>query len=90
MTFIIYLYINVKDKKFGHYAKGAYTQLQWRFENVVESSSFPHGVKTTYRAYCCDKVVEIKKTNTSNAKTPIGKTYILKFSMITCKLIQLT
>ena len=31
---------------------------QWKFEAVEESQWFPWGVKTTYRAYCSDRVVE--------------------------------
>ena len=46
------------DPKFGKYAKGVNTQLQFIFEAVPISESFPLGCKTTYRAYSNDEVVE--------------------------------
>jgi hypothetical protein len=51
------------DKKLARLHKDFQTQHQWRFEQVLPSSHFPFGCKTTYRAYSSEKVVElIKKT----------------------------
>jgi len=49
------------DQKFERYAKAKWTQLQFRFEAVPLSEDFPLGVKTTYRRYAQDKVIEIKQ-----------------------------
>lgn len=60
------------DKKFGRYAKTTkdknWTQLQFIFEAVDDITHFPLGVKTTYRRYCANEVVEIVKSS----ETPIG------------------
>jgi len=48
------------DKKFGRYAKMEWTQLQFIFESVDKCVDFPNGVKTSYRRYCADKVIEIE------------------------------
>ena len=47
------------DNKFGRYCKTTRTQLQWKFECVEVCDNFPLGVKTSYRAYCADRVKEI-------------------------------
>lgn len=47
------------DKKFGRYCKEAHTQLVFTFEAVGICDDFPTGVRTSYRAYSQDKVVEI-------------------------------
>ena len=47
------------DTKLSNYSKGSNTQLQFIFEAVDPSEFFPHGVKTTYRAYASDIVVKI-------------------------------
>ncbi len=47
------------DKNLARYAKLAWTQLQWRFQQVEVCPDFPLGVKTTYRAYAKDVVNEI-------------------------------
>jgi hypothetical protein len=39
--------------------KEEWTQLQFIFESVEKSTSFPLGVRTTYRAYSSDEVVEV-------------------------------
>jgi hypothetical protein len=44
------------------YAKEEETQLQWKFVQVDVSEFFPMGVKTTYRAFAQDEVVEIVKS----------------------------
>ena len=52
------------DRDFGRYAKLEWTQLQWQFQKVDICSSFPLGVKTTYRAYAQDSVIEIIRDKT--------------------------
>ena len=47
------------DDKFSRYSRGEWTQHQWIFEAVDPCDSFPLGVKTTYRKYAQDKVIEI-------------------------------
>jgi len=48
------------DPNFERYAKEEYTQLQWTFEAVPSNNdTYPFGCKTTYRAFCQDKVMEI-------------------------------
>jgi len=47
------------DKKFARYCKEAHTQLVFTFEAVGICDDFPTGVRTSYRAYSQDKVVEI-------------------------------
>jgi hypothetical protein len=44
------------------YAKEDETQLQWIFEHCDISEHFPMGVKTTYRAFAQDEVVEIVRS----------------------------
>ena len=39
----------------------SHTQYQWNFEAVTVRSLFPLRVKSTYRAYCSDKAVEIEQ-----------------------------
>lgn len=53
---------NSIDKKFGRYAKKEWTQLQFTFEAVERSTDFPEGVKTTYRKYAADSVIEIESS----------------------------
>jgi hypothetical protein len=49
------------DKDIGRFAKEDWTQLQITFERVGddERGRYPHGVKTTYKAYSQDEVIEI-------------------------------
>ena len=47
------------DPELSNYSKGSNTQLQFIFEAVTPSEFFPHGVKTTYRAYASDFAVKI-------------------------------
>jgi len=51
------------DKKFGRYAKGEWTQLQFIFQSVPVETDFPLGVKTTYRRYCADQVMEVERND---------------------------
>jgi len=59
-------------KKFGLYAKTTkdknWIQLQFIFEAVDNVAHFPLGIKTTYRRYCANEVVEIVK----NSDTQFG------------------
>jgi len=48
------------DKKLKYYSKLEDTKLQWRFQKT-DNSTFPLGVKTTYRAFCHDTVLLILK-----------------------------
>ena len=50
---------NCIDPKFGDYAKGAKTQLQFIFNAVEVSDIFPLGCCTTYRAFSSNDVIEI-------------------------------
>ena len=61
------------DKKLADLHKGEKTQLQWRFEAIDPSIWFPFGVKTTYRAYCSEKVVELVPKAKESCITPIGR-----------------
>ena len=47
------------DRRFGNYAKTENTKHQFCFEAVKPCEAFPFGVKTTYRAYSADEVIEI-------------------------------
>jgi hypothetical protein len=49
------------DKLFGNYCKKDGTQLQFVFEAIAVCGNFPLGVKTTYKAYSAEQVVEIKE-----------------------------
>jgi len=40
--------------------------LQFKFEFVGRSEAFPLGVKTSYRAFCCDEVIELTEVFTEN------------------------
>jgi hypothetical protein len=43
------------------------------FEAVESSNFFPLGVKVTYRAYSCDKVIEIHKKPSIACKSHYGQ-----------------
>ena len=51
----------------------SYTMHQWRFEAVPPTAYFPLGVKTCYRAYSSDRVVEISKRPRQLCQTEIGR-----------------
>jgi len=72
------------DKKFGRYAKGEWTQLQFIFQSVPVETDFPLVVKTTYQRYCADQVMEVERkeiSRRSNAKPSL--TLLLKWRMKT-------
>jgi hypothetical protein len=53
-------YIKVAlDPKFGGYARKGRTQHQFKMVKVERSTWFPFGVKTMYRKYSADNVIEI-------------------------------
>jgi hypothetical protein len=60
------------DKLFGSYCKKDSTQLQFVFEAVTVSNSFPLGVKTTYKAYSAEEVVEIREINQQQQQLIVG------------------
>ena len=64
---------NCIDSKLGLMHKEGATQHQWRFQSVVKSIHFPLGVKTTYRAYCSDYVVEFFKKPKLQCLSIIGQ-----------------
>ena len=61
------------DSKLAHLHKGVHTQHCWRFEAVLPSPNFPHGCKTTYKAYSSDKVVEFVSKSVSQCHSAIGQ-----------------
>ena len=61
------------DSKISRLHHEMQTQHAWRFEAVEKSLHFPTGVKTCYKAYSSDVVVEIRKISKQEAQTPIGK-----------------
>ena len=48
------------DPKFNRYCRTEWTQLQFKFDAVAPCADFPLGVRTMYRRYASDEVVEIK------------------------------
>jgi len=62
------------DEQFGDAFTLIDTMHQWKFEAVViHPQYFPHGVKTTYRAYSSDKVIEFDKKCKDECLHPIGQ-----------------
>lgn len=50
------------------------TMHQWKFEAfAIHPLYFPHGVKTSYRAYSGDKVIEFDKKCKDECLHPIGQ-----------------
>jgi hypothetical protein len=76
------------DPKLGNFAKGEWTQLQFIFEAVTPSTSFPLGVRTHYRSYSSDTTYEIEpdsgstvgfsETHVTVSTQPTGGMYILQ------------
>ena len=56
----------------GRWAKLDLTVLQFHFAQVEKSVYFPLGVRTLYRDYCSDRVVELKPVEKAKAVTKIG------------------
>ena len=61
------------DPLLGKYTKEELTQHRWSFEAVENSSEFPFGVKTMYKTYAADKVVEIFKIPKEDCITDLGQ-----------------
>ena len=50
------------------------TQHQWMFEAVAQHEGlFPHGVKTLYRAYSANRVVEFARKHAGSCYTRVGR-----------------
>jgi len=64
----------VIDTEFSNYTKEEETQLQWKYEAVERDITFfPLGVKTTFKAYSSDKVVEFDIQSPDICYSPIGQ-----------------
>lgn len=61
------------DQYFEAYAKEEDTQHCFKFEAVDVTPDFPYGVRTTYRAYASDKVIEFTKKPKNQCLSPIGR-----------------
>lgn len=61
------------DTHFGRFAKELDSQHQFKFDAVEVNADFPLGVRTMYRAYCSDKVVEFTKMSKEQCLSPIGQ-----------------
>jgi hypothetical protein len=66
------------DPLLGKYTREHLTQHRWSFEAVEHTSEFPFGVKTMYKAYASDKVVEIFKMTKEDCITGKGQLTGLK------------
>ena len=57
----------------------------WRFEAVVVSDhTFKFGCKTTYEAYCCDKVVKLLNKTKSQCDSVVGQYTGLEPTTVYC------
>jgi hypothetical protein len=74
-----------QDKKLARLHKELHTQHQWKFEAVVPDQWFPLGVKTMYRAYSSDRVVEFRKLNAMQCLTAIGRATGLEPVTVYCQ-----
>ena len=61
------------DPHFAAYCKEEDTQHQFKFDAVEVNTDFPLGVRTMYRAYCSDKVIEFVKKPKEQCLSPIGQ-----------------
>ena len=61
------------DKDLSRLHKELHTKHQWRFEAVDVSEYFPFGCKSTYRAYCSNRVIEFVKKPTNQCVAPVGR-----------------
>ena len=61
------------DRLLGKYTREHQTQHRWSFEAVDQSAEFPFGVKTMYKAYASDKVVEIMKMPKEECISDLGR-----------------
>jgi hypothetical protein len=67
------------DPKFNRYSKEAHTQLVFTFDAVGICANFPTGVRTSYRAYSQDQVIEIVDDAGSLYNLKAQKTIIANF-----------
>lgn len=67
-----FLFDGCVDPKLSSLHKLDHTQLQWRFDAVTRCWQFPNGVKTVYRAYSSDRVVELIEKPKAQCLTSIG------------------
>jgi hypothetical protein len=60
------------DQLFGRWKQMQWTQLQFTVEEAPEGteSEFPLGVRTTYRSYCADSVIELEPDPDPDALVP--------------------
>jgi hypothetical protein len=80
-----YILAPCMDTKLSRLHKEEQTQLQWRFEAVKPSAYFPCGVKTTYRAYCSDKVVELVPKPKAECHSRMGSIIGLEPRTVYCR-----
>jgi hypothetical protein len=73
------------DPKLNHLHKEMDTQHQWQFEAVEPCAYFPLGCRTTYRAYCSDRVVEFVKKCKDLCQSKIGRILGLEPVSVRCK-----
>jgi len=64
---------NCIDPSISNLHKQLDTKHRWHFEQVDESVDFPFGVKTMYRTYASDSVVEFVKNDNVNCTSHMGK-----------------
>jgi len=67
------------DPKFSRYCKEEQTQHQFIFEKVELTEQFPCGVKTTYRAYSADSVIEIIDDENEELKVKVRNVQVNTF-----------
>jgi hypothetical protein len=75
-VYVIPDYVKFMSKCFDdvdRWAKKELTVHQWHFSRVKPSIYFPLGVRTLYRDYVSDKVVELKSVEKSKAVTRLGQ-----------------
>ena len=61
------------DKDFGNYTKLDSTQHCCRIQAVEASIMFPLGLKTLFRKYSSDRVIELIKKDPAKCHSPIGR-----------------
>lgn len=69
----------------GGLHKNLKTQHQWRFRAVPSNNFFPHGCKTTFRAYSSDSVIEFIRKPQNNCLSDIGRYTGLEPTRVYCR-----
>ena len=75
-VFVVPDYVSFMSKHFDdvdRWAKKELTVHQWYFSRVTPNIYFPLGVRTLYRDYVSDKVVELKSVEKTKAVTRLGQ-----------------